>query len=152
MLVSATYPEEGLKMSNVIASQRTFAPSILRPQQPSHIVPNTDYLDLSYDKSRRALWIYLTDRAPAYVSLELIHDLLGVDNVFATSLAANPEREPPIDFKIMASKRRGVFSLGGDLASFRYHIDHGDRDALTQYAHAALDAIWTTFKPPASAE
>lgn len=130
-------------MSNVIASQRSFAPFTPGWQQPSRIIPNTDYLDVSYDKVRRALWIYLTDRAPAYVSLELIQDLLGVDNVFSTSLASNPEQYPPVDFKIMASKRRGVFSLGGDLASFRYHIDQRDRNALTQYAHAALDAIWT---------
>jgi DSF synthase len=143
MLVTATYPEEGQKMSNVIASERSFAPFAPSWQQPSSIVPSTDYLDLSYDKVRRALWIYLTNRAPAYVSLELIQDLLGVDNVFATTLSTNPEPDQPIDFKIMASKRGGVFSLGGDLASFRYHIDQHNRNALSQYAHAALDAIWT---------
>jgi len=130
-------------MSYVIASERSVAPFARRRQQPSHIIPSTDFLDLSYDKNIRSLWIYLSTRAPAYVSLELIQDLLGVDNVFATSQAAGSGAETPIDFKIIASRRPGVFSLGGDLSSFRYFIDQGNRNALTQYATAALDAIWT---------
>lgn len=130
-------------MSYVIASKRDAAPSARRRQLPSHIIPSTDCLDLSYDRQTRALWIYLSNRAPAYVSLELIHDLLGVDNVFATSIAARHADTPTIDFKVIASKRPGVFSLGGDLASFRYFIDQANRNALTEYANAALDAIWT---------
>ena len=130
-------------MSYVIASERSAAPSARRRQLPGHIVPSTDCLDLSYDRQTRALWIYLSDRAPAYVSLELIHDLLGVDNVFATSMAAQSADMPAVDFKVIASRRPGVFSLGGDLASFRYFIDQGNRNALTEYANAALDAIWT---------
>lgn len=130
-------------MSYVIASERSAVPSARRRQLPSHIIPNTDCLDLSYDGQTRALWIYLSNRAPAYVSLELIHDLLGVDNVFATSIAVQPAGTPAVDFKVIASKRPGVFSLGGDLASFRYFIDQGNRNALTEYANAALDAIWT---------
>ena len=129
-------------MSNAIALQRSFTLSTRRPQQPSNIVPNTDYLDLSYDETHQALWIYLSDRAPVYVSLALIQDLLDVDNVFATSLATNPA-PPKIAFKITASKRRGIFSLGGDLAHFRYHIDQNNRNALAQYAHTAVEAIWT---------
>ena len=130
-------------MSYVIASERHAAPSARRRQLPSHIVPSTDCLDLSYDRQTRALWIYLSTRAPAYVSLELIQDLLGVDNVFATSLAVQSVDTPAVDFKVIASRRPGVFSLGGDLASFRYFIDQGNRNALTEYANAALDAIWT---------
>lgn len=130
-------------MSYVIASERSAAPSARRRQLPSQIIPDTDCLDLSYDRQTRALWIYLSNRAPAYVSLDLIHDLLGVDNVFATSIAAQSGDTPAIDFKVIASKRPGVFSLGGDLASFRYFIDQGNRNALTEYANAALDAIWT---------
>ena len=133
-------------MSYVIASERSGAPWSRRRHQPSHILSRTDCLDLSYDESRRALWIHLTERAPAYVSLELIQDLLGVNNVFATTLSANRTSEPEIDFKVIASKRAGVFSLGGDLASFRYFIDQGNRNAMTQYANAALDAIWTNAR------
>lgn len=130
-------------MSNVIASQRSFAASKRRRPQPTRRIPDTDYLDLDYDDRNRALWTYLTERAPAYASLEVIQDMLSVDNVCATTLAVSRSADMPIDYKIMASKRAGVFSLGGDLASFRYHIDQNDRNALTQYAHAALDAIWT---------
>ncbi|MGR9091312.1 MAG: crotonase/enoyl-CoA hydratase family protein [Gammaproteobacteria bacterium] len=130
-------------MSYVIASERNAPPSARRRELPSHIVPSTDRLDLSYDRQTRALWIYLSNRAPAYVTLELIHDLLGVDNVFATSLAVQSAAVPAVDFKVIASRRAGVFSLGGDLASFRYFIDQGNRNALTEYANAALDAIWT---------
>ncbi len=132
-------------MSNVIASQRSFAPSESARQQPNRTVqiPNTDYLDLSYDSSRRALWIYLTDRAPAFVSLEMMEDLLSVDNVYSTALARSPDHAPPVNFKIMASKRPGIFSLGGDLARFRDCIDKNNRNELAHYAHASLDAIWT---------
>lgn len=130
-------------MSYVIASERNAAPSARRRQLPGHIIPSTDCLDLSYDRQTRALWIYLSTRAPAYVSLDLIHDLLGVDNVFATSAAVQSADTPAVDFKVIASRRPGVFSLGGDLASFRYFIDQGNRNALTEYANAALDAIWT---------
>lgn len=132
-------------MSNVIASQRSFAPSEPRRQQSNRNVqiPNTDHLDLTYDSKRQALWIYLSDRAPAFVSLELIDDLRNVDNVCATALARSPNLEPPIAYKIMASKRPRIFSLGGDLASFRGCIDEKNRNALAHYAHASLDAIWT---------
>jgi DSF synthase len=97
---------------------------------------------LEYDVERLALWIHLTTRAPAYVSLELIEDLLNVDQVFASSIFANPNVSPRLDFKVVTSKRPGVFSLGGDLARFRFHIDRQDRAALTRYANSAVEAIW----------
>jgi len=130
-------------MAQMIATEQGIASPTRRLRRSGRIISSTDFLDLSYDTERLALWIYLSARAPAYVSLELIEDLLSVDNIFATSLAANPDIEPQLNFKIIASKRPGVFSLGGDLASFRFHIDQGDRNALTRYANAALDAIWT---------
>lgn len=129
-------------MSNVIASQRSFAPSTHTRHQPSHLIPSTDYLDLWYDENCKALWIYLSERGPAFISLALINDLAGVDQILANSTLPDRDVARPIDFKIIASKRRGVFSLGGDLARFRYLIDQGNRKALAQYAHAAIDAIW----------
>ena len=131
-------------MSNVIASERSFGSAA--PQQRTesrpYFTPNTDYLDLSYDSNRHALWVYLSTRAPAFASLEVIQDILGVDHVFAQSRTASGDLDPPLAYKIMASKRPGVFSLGGDLARFRYLIDQADRGALSEYAHAALDAVW----------
>jgi DSF synthase len=76
-----------------------------------------------------------------------MQDLLRVDAVASTSLIATPRKaRPSIDFRIIASKRPGIFSLGGDLQTFRDLIGKSDRSALQHYAQTALDAIWTNVR------
>ncbi|MFT4563906.1 MAG: DSF synthase [Gammaproteobacteria bacterium] len=134
-------------MSTVVAQERDFV-TLARPRiLPPSTIPNTELLDLSYDSTRRALWIHLPTRAPSFVSLALMRDLLRVDAVASTSLIATLRAAPPrIDFRVIASKRPGIFSLGGDLQTFRELIGKSDRDALRCYAQTALDAIWTNIR------
>ncbi len=104
-------------------------------------------MDLSYDNKNSALWVYLSGRAPDYVSLELMHDLLAVDEIAENTLtSAHNVKSTDINFRIMASKRAGIFSLGGDLATFRDLIRDGDRRGLIEYATTAIDAIWSNIR------
>ncbi|MFT4582726.1 MAG: DSF synthase [Gammaproteobacteria bacterium] len=134
-------------MSTVIARERDLTPNARSHELPSKAISNTEFLDLSYDSTRRALWIHLSHRAPSFVSLGLMQDLLRVDAVASTSLIATPGRaRPSIDFRIIASHRPGIFSLGGDLQTFRDLIGKSDRSALRRYAQTALDSIWTNVR------
>ena len=51
----------------------------------------------------------------------------------------------PFRYRVLASERPEVFSLGGDLSFFRDCITQGDRDRLTQYAYSAVEAIWASL-------
>lgn len=50
-----------------------------------------------------------------------------------------------VSFRALMSKRKGIFSLGGDLVFFRDSIRCGDVQALREYANLALDLIWESI-------
>jgi DSF synthase len=76
-----------------------------------------------------------------------MHDLLAVDEIAENTLtSAHNVKSTDINFRIMASKRAGIFSLGGDLATFRDLIRDGDRRGLIEYATTAIDAIWSNIR------
>ena len=48
----------------------------------------------------------------------------------------------PVRYFIMASKREGIFNLGGDLATFAESFRKNDRNAFRRYGHAAIDGLY----------
>jgi DSF synthase len=49
----------------------------------------------------------------------------------------------PVDYSVMASRRTGVFNLGGDLMLFLNLIRENDREGLLNYAMYCVDSIYT---------
>ena len=47
-----------------------------------------------------------------------------------------------VRYGVLASKTRGIFNLGGDLALFRSYIEHQDRDGLVWYGIACVDNLY----------
>lgn len=50
-----------------------------------------------------------------------------------------------IGVRALVSKRKGVFSLGGDLAFFRSCITDQNQTALAEYADMAVDLVWESL-------
>lgn len=91
--------------------------------------------ELHYDKSRKALRVYMRgDPIPCF-TVKLLKDLNGLmDNIRTLN-----EQKRQVEYVIGASKTPGIYNLGGDLNLFRHCVENRDRDTLREYAYASLD-------------
>jgi len=62
---------------------------------------------------------------------------------FARNTPSQERNDVPL--RALVSKRKGVFSLGGDLVFFRNCIRSCDEQALREYAYLAVDLIWESI-------
>jgi DSF synthase len=106
--------------------------------------PDSQY-ETEFEPASGTLWGYFNpkDGVPCY-SLKLLKDILGHDQ----QLVANGGRVEiegamlPVNYYVTASRVRGVFNVGGDLALFAMLIKARDRQALAQYAKLCIDNIY----------
>ena len=98
-------------------------------------------VDVEYDPETQALWMSYNDVATPHMSLDILQD---VGNVRASlrALFASPQiGDYPIRYFLLASKKPGVFNLGGDLDMFVEVIRDGNREKLRLYARACVDLV-----------
>jgi DSF synthase len=97
----------------------------------------TPYYDATYETS----WIYMhaTPR-PCFTPRQLGELKTALSEVREQGL--HDERRP-VRYNVIASDVSGVFSLGGDLDLFKRLVLARDRDALTDYALACIDNVYT---------
>ncbi len=50
-----------------------------------------------------------------------------------------------VNYIVLASQHKGVFNLGGDLATFKELILRQDRESLLAYAKLCVDNLWTFY-------
>lgn len=93
---------------------------------------------LEFIPHQNALWTFLEERASPCVTLELLEELSAIDQTVSTSAAFMG-----LQFRVLASRKLNIFSLGGDLALFRYYLDSGDRESLLAYGLSAVNAVWS---------
>ena len=112
---------------------------------PSSGRSTTDVLDCfseiecSFNHSVQLCEVAIRHAAPLFFSKAMLEEL----NRFARM--AHDESDYPFRYRVLSSRKKKVFSLGGDLAFFRSCIDRADRTAIEQYARIAVDSIWESI-------
>ena len=105
---------------------------------------NSQY-ETEFEPATGTVWGYFNPRegAPCY-SLGLLRDILEHDQ----SLVANKGKVEvegmlhSVNYYVTASRIRGVFNVGGDLALFSMLIKARDRQALSRYAKLCIDNVY----------
>lgn len=123
------------------------------PRDPSQF-PNWTFqhLDLEYDAASQSVWMSYKAASPPYYSLQTLTDMADVRESLRLLFRSEEARARwPIRYFVHASNKPGVFSLGGDLATFAASIRRRDRETLLHYAYACIDVIYglaTSFELP----
>lgn len=102
-------------------------------------------VDVEYDAASQAVWMHYKESAPPYYSLQTIADVASVGECLQLLFDSPAINEFPVRYFVMASRRPGVFKLGGDLAMFAEAIQDSEREKLRVYAHACVSAMHSLF-------
>ncbi|MDB5438009.1 MAG: Enoyl-CoA hydratase/isomerase [Caulobacteraceae bacterium] len=102
-------------------------------------------VEVEYQAETAAVWMFYKEAAPPYYSLQTIADVAAVREAIRAHFAGPHSAEHPIRYFVMASRRPGVFKLGGDLSMFAEAIRSGERDKLRTYAHACVEVMHSLF-------
>ncbi len=118
----------------------TFSFSALDPSQ----FPNWTFenIELEFDTLSGALWMYYKREAPPYYSLQTLNDIASLRESMWALMRAGEAKDFPLRYLVMASRKPGVFNLGGDLAMFAQSIRDKKQDTLRMYAHACVDLVY----------
>jgi DSF synthase len=112
-------------------------------QEPAAF-PHWDFetVDVEYHASTASVWMHYKEEAPPYYSLQTVADVASVresiKSLFETGVL-------PIRYFVMASRRPGVFKLGGDLSMFADAIRENNREQMRVYAHACVEVMHSLF-------
>jgi len=94
-----------------------------------------------FDEQHRALWCILDPKPRACFTFEVLAELRHFQSGLER-LAENGEEDARrVRYVILASRTRGVFNFGGDLALFSRCIAEKDPDTLRKYAKACIDVL-----------
>jgi DSF synthase len=99
-------------------------------------------LDTDFDSASRSFWMFYKADTPPCYTLQTINDIVDVRESLRALFRAEKPENFPVRYFVMASKRPGVFNLGGDLATFTESIRKGSRSAFRRYGHAAIDGMY----------
>ncbi len=126
-------------MGFILAVPNSFSFS---PREPSDF-PNWTFqnVDLEYDPGSRSAWMYYKEDGPPFYSLQTLIDMASVRESLRGLLKSSYRDVFPIRYFVMASRKPGVFNLGGDLAMFAQSIRDQERERLRAYAHACIDVV-----------
>ena len=75
-------------------------------------------LDISHDARSAAVWMEYRVDAPQCYTLQMLTDLLQLRDSLRALHRSDRSAQFPFRYLVMAARRPGVFSLGGDLAAF----------------------------------
>ena len=118
--------------ANEISSLRNFNPSI-----------STQY-PMEFDPATATLWSFLAPEGNPCFSPSLLHDIRAQDSLLEQQkgFVLHGGHAYRAHFYVIASRVKGVFNLGGDLALFQALIRMKDRPTLFNYARACVDCIY----------
>lgn len=101
-----------------------------------------EYLDVEYDGPTQSVWMNYKETSPHCYTLRMLREAIHFRDLLR-ELHASEGARWPLHYVVMASKKREVFSLGGDLATFVDCIRRQNREALLKYAYACIDVMYT---------
>ncbi len=114
------------------------------PKEPDEF-PNWRFetLDIEYQPEACAIWMNYRADAPQCYTLTMLVELLQLRDSLRALHASSAISRFPFRYLVMAAKRPGVFSLGGDLETFAGAIRRQDLSTLLAYAHACVDLVYS---------
>lgn len=114
------------------------------PKDPSEF-PHWRFetLDIAHDPETASIWMNYREDAPHCYSLGMLVELLQLRDSLRALHESGRTKEFPFRYLVMAARRPGVFSLGGDLATFAGAIRRQDLATLVTYAHACVDLVYS---------
>jgi len=101
-------------------------------------------LETRFDREYCVLWAFMHPEQRPCFSMSLLRELRQyLDLVGGSHSEPGDQTEfVPVKYAVLASKTRGIFNLGGDLALFRSLIENRDRAALVHYGRACIDNLY----------
>jgi DSF synthase len=113
---------------------------------PAWVLRPLDTLELRYEAASKSLWMCYRAEGSPFFSKSVLDEITWVRDSLVADLAGRcPGAAPesyPVRYLVMASRQRGVFNLGGDLATFARAIREGDRETLLAYAHQCVELVY----------
>ena len=103
---------------------------------------NFSQISTRLDRDYGVFWAFMNCQPRACFTRELLGELRQYLDVIIESHGGPVVNQEPIRYGVLASKTRGVFNLGGDLALFRTCIEGRDRAALVSYGAACVDNLY----------
>ena len=98
-------------------------------------------IDVDYDARSRSVWMYYKENGPPFCSLQTLIDVASLRESLRLLVTSIYKDDFPIHYFVMASRKPGVFNLGGDLAMFAQSIRDQEREPLRAYAHACINVV-----------
>ena len=101
-------------------------------------------VDTRYDAKLRTLWTYMKPLGVPCFNQNMIEELHHQFTELHTYQGHTVDGDAwvPVDYSVIASRREGVFNLGGDLMLFLNLIRERDREGLLNYAMYCIDGIY----------
>jgi DSF synthase len=114
------------------------------PKDPDHFPYwRFETLEIRHDPLSAAVWMEYRVDAPQCYTLQMLKDLLQLRDSLRALWRSDRIEQFPFRYLVMAAQRPGVFSLGGDLATFAEAIRQRDASTLLTYATACVDLVYS---------
>jgi len=104
---------------------------------------NFTQLTTRYDSETSAIWCWMHPTPRPCVNIQLLDEVSLLQSQLTTTYNNQAFGTVwPFRHLILASRIRGIYSLGGDLELFKYCILNNDRELLRLYAHKCIDLLY----------
>jgi DSF synthase len=114
----------------------------LEPRRPEEFPHwRFDYLDIGYEGATRSLWMDYKATAPHCFPLDMFKEIVAVRRSLLRLVESDKKGCWPIRYFVIASRRPGVFGLGGDLAAFAAAVRRRQREPLRAHAEICVDIM-----------
>jgi len=103
-----------------------------------------NHMTLEFNPEFQMVWARFRYPERPCMSEALLKDVARAQQIVAKKAASEYERGQAsrLQYQVLGSDLKGVFSLGGDLARFIGLIEQNNRAALRQYAKACIDVLY----------
>ena len=103
-----------------------------------------NHMNLVFEPEYQMVWARFQYPGRPCMSEDLLRDVARAQKIVAEKAGREHEQNHSsrLQYQVLGSDLKGVFSLGGDLARFISLIEQKNRDALRQYAKACIDVLY----------
>lgn len=110
--------------------------------------PELNEVSTRFDSETGAYWAFMKPTGRPCFSHALLDDLISYIRSIQYGSGAiwHDGSHNKVRYGVLASKRDGVFNLGGDLSLFRGLIDAQDREGLFRYGTKCIDALYPWYR------
>lgn len=103
-----------------------------------------NHIHLDFEHEYQMVWARFSYPGRPCMSEDLLRDVARAQQIVAEKAAREYQQNlaSRLQYQVLGSDLKGVFSLGGDLARFISFIEQKNRTALHQYAKGCIDVLY----------